>query len=189
MTDMTNATQRADYSVGQKILHWLIALAIMLDLFIAQKFSGMMTDVDRFESRSDHASLGTIVAILFVIRLYLRWRNGAPALPAEMPHWQKKLSHFAHWALYILIGTLIVTGISSAINANSVVTPFGLFAFGDGIGSGFIFYFFRGLHELATNLIIALIILHILGALYHLIIVRDGVTGRMLKFWKSDKAG
>ncbi|AMO72015.1 cytochrome b [Sphingorhabdus sp. M41] len=186
---MTYATQRADYSIGQKILHWLIALAIMLDLFIAQKFAGIMADSDRFESRSDHASLGTIVAILFVIRLYLRWRNGAPALPTDMALWQKKLSHYAHSALYILIGTLIVTGIGSAINANSVVSPFGLFALGDGSGSGFIFYFFRGLHELATNLIIALILLHILGALYHLIIVRDGVTGRMLQFWKSDKAG
>ncbi|MGJ8598262.1 cytochrome b, partial [Sulfitobacter sp.] len=182
----TDTHPRADYSIGQKVLHWLIAAAIMLDLYIAQKFSGIMTDADRFESRSDHASLGTIVAILFVIRLYLRWKNGAAALPAEMPLWQKWLSHFAHWALYFLIGMLIITGMAAAVNANSVVEPFGLFAFGDGAGNGLAFYPLRGLHELATNLIIGLIALHVVGALYHLVFVRDGVTGKMLKFWKSE---
>ncbi|MEP1143299.1 MAG: cytochrome b/b6 domain-containing protein [Henriciella sp.] len=184
---MANRAQRADYSIAQKVLHWLIALMIMADLFIAQKFSGIMTDADRFESRSDHATVGTIVAILFIIRLFLRWRNGAPALPTEMLGWQKHLAHFAHWALYFLIGFLIVSGIFSAINANSIVAPFGAFAFGDGNGEGAAFYLFRGFHELATKAIIALIVLHVIAALYHLIFVRDGVTLRMLKFWTSKK--
>ena len=184
---MGTQTDRADYSILQKVLHWLIALAIMIDLFVAQKFGGMMTNADRFESRSDHATLGTIVAVLFLVRVFLRWRNGAPTLPAEMPVWQKKLSHFEHWALYVLIGTLIMSGISSAINANSVVEPFGLFAYGDGAGLAAAFYLFRGIHEVATNLIIALIVAHIVGAVYHLIWVRDGVTDRMLKFWKSER--
>ena len=43
---------RADYAVTQKVLHWLMALLIMLDLIIAQKFGGEMADWDRFASRS-----------------------------------------------------------------------------------------------------------------------------------------
>lgn len=72
---MSATTKRADYAVGQKIVHWLMAVFIMLDLFVAQKFGGVMTDVDRFDSRNDHSSLGTIVAALFIIRLYLRWKT------------------------------------------------------------------------------------------------------------------
>ncbi len=185
---MAQDATRADFSVAQKVIHWLMALMIMADLVIAQKFGDVMTDADRFESRSDHATMGTIVAVLFVIRLYLRWKNGAPALPAEMADWQKLLAHVAHWALYILIGWLIVSGILTAMNANSVVAPFGLFAFGDGIGNLESFGFFRWFHDFATKAIIALIALHIVAALYHVIIVRDGVTGRMLTFWKSEKA-
>ena len=179
--------QRNDFTVVQKVVHWLMAIAIMLDLYIAQKFGGVMEELDRFESRNDHATLGTIVAVLFVLRLYLRWKHGAPPLPADMPGYQKLFAHAAHWLLYGLIGALIATGILSAINADSLVMPFGLFAYGDGVGVEDTFVYIRGFHELTTNLIIAMIGLHIVAALYHLIIVRDDVTGRMLKFWKSEK--
>jgi hypothetical protein len=40
----------ADYSVGRKVVHWLMA-AFMLDLVVAQKFGGLMTELNRFESR------------------------------------------------------------------------------------------------------------------------------------------
>ena len=75
----------------------------------------------------------------------------------------------------------------SAVNADSAVTPFGLFAYGDGAGAAATFLYIRGFQELTTNPIIGQIALHIIAALYHLIIVRDGVTGRMLNFWKSEK--
>lgn len=172
----------------QKVLHWLMALAIMFDLYVAQKLGGVMTDVDRFESRSDHATLGTIVTVLLLIRIYLRWKHGSPPLPDTMPNWQKLFAHLAHWGLYTLIAGLVTTGILSAMNASSVVAPFGLFSYGDGTGDAATFLFIRGFHEFATNAIIALIAVHIVAALYHSIFVRDGVTGAMLKFWKSERA-
>ncbi|MGD1934748.1 MAG: cytochrome b [Candidatus Phaeomarinobacter sp.] len=184
---MASDTQRADYAVTQKIVHWLMAILIMMDLFIAQKFGGVMADLDRFESRNDHTSIGTIVTVLFIMRIYLRWKHGTPPLPAEMPEWQKLLAHAAHWALYGLIATLIIFGILAAMNANTVIAPFGLFAFGDGTGAQALYDQFRWVHELATELIIATIALHVVAALYHLVIVRDGLTERMLTVWKSQK--
>ncbi|MEL7480437.1 MAG: cytochrome b/b6 domain-containing protein [Pseudomonadota bacterium] len=186
---MANTSSRSDFSVGQKILHWLIAIAIIMDLFIAQKFGGVMEDLDRFESRSDHASLGTIVAVLFAIRLYLRIKHGAPSLPNDLPVWQTRIAHIAHWALYGLIGLLIVSGIGSAMNANSIVSPFGLFAYGDGSGGGGIYDLIRAVHEFATKAIIALIILHVAAALYHLASKHRHLTLRMMMFWRSEKPG
>ena len=183
-----SASHRPDYTVAQKVLHWLMALAIMMDLVIAQKFGGVMEEWDRFESRSDHASVGTVVAVLFVLRLLLRLRYGAPPLPADMPAWQKPLAHLAHWALYLLIGALIVTGVAAALEANSVIAPFGLFALNGGVGDAASFQSLRGFHELATDAIIALILFHVVAALYHAIFVRDGVTRRMLRFWSSAKS-
>ncbi|GAB5489737.1 MAG: cytochrome b [Parasphingorhabdus sp.] len=175
----------SDYRVAQKVVHWLMAILIMLDLYIAQKFGGVMEDWDRFESRTDHASVGTIVTILFIIRIYLRWKHGAPPLPETMPRWQKWAAHFGHWGLYILIGCLIASGILSAINANSVIEPFGLFVLADGKGAEAGFLLFRQFHELVTDAIIALIGIHILAALYHLIFTSDRSTQRMLRFWSS----
>lgn len=181
---MSIAPHGVDFTVGQKVLHWLIAIAIIFDLFVAQKFGGVMADADRFESRSDHASLGTAVAILFALRLYLRFKHGAPALPTDLPAWQKQIAQIAHWALYALIGLLILSGIGAAINANSIVSPFGLFPYGDGTGNEAAFDFIRGVHEFATKAIIALIVLHILAALYHLASSHRSLTLRMMMFWR-----
>lgn len=184
---MTSSNAPPDYRVAQKVLHWLIGLAIMLDLFIAQKFGGVMEDWDRFESRSDHASLGTLVALFFAARLYLRLKHGAPPLPTDIPAWQVRLAHAAHWALYGLIGLLIVSGIAAAINADSAVSPLGLFAYGDGVGNADLFANIRTVHELATKAIIGLIVLHVMAALYHLVSKQHRhLTLRMVRFWRSE---
>ncbi len=182
-----SAAIKIDYQVSQKVVHWLMAILIMLDLYVAQKFGGFLEEADRIESRVDHSQLGTIVAVLFLIRIVLRIRYGAPPLPEAMPGWQKLAAHVAHWGLYVLIGTLIVSGMLSAMNADSVVAPFGLFAFGDGVGDEQGFLFFRNIHEFITDAIIALIVIHVLAALYHLFVARDGSTERMLRFWRSSK--
>jgi cytochrome b561 len=186
---MSIEQQVSDYRVAQKIVHWLMAIFIMLDLFIAQKFGRVMQEWDRFESRSDHATLGSVLTILFVIRMYLRWKHGAPPLPSMMPKWQKIAADIGHWGLYILIACLITSGILSAINANSVIAPFGQFDISDGTGLEMSFLFFRNSHEFFTDAIIGLITIHILAALYHAVISRDGTTGRMLRFWQTEKRG
>ena len=77
-----------DYLKSQKIIHWLMAVAIILDLIIAQKFGGEMELWDRLESRADHATINLNVTFLFILRLILRYRYGAPSLPSTKPKWQ-----------------------------------------------------------------------------------------------------
>ena len=177
---------KIDYSVGQKIVHWLMAVLITLDLFIAQKFGGVMEEVDRLDSRSDHGSMGTIVAILFVIRLFLRYRNGAPALPSTMPNWQAKAAGLAHFLLYFFIGCLILSGIATAVNATDPINLFGAFDITLGQSDGATFTFIRQFHEFATNAVITLVIIHVLAAFYHLFMTSDTTTQKMAKFWKSE---
>lgn len=173
----------SDYAITQKVLHWLMALLIMADLVVARRFGDELADWDRFASRSDHASVGMIVAVLLAIRLYFRWRYRAPALPETMPNWQQKLAYLAHWALYGLIGLLVVSGVIAAGAANSVIEPFGLFALNDGSSGNFADL--RQIHEAVIWAIMTLIAAHILAALVHLIWLRDNVTQSMLRFWRS----
>ena len=177
---------RVDYTIAQKVLHWLMAILIMLDLVVAQKFGDFLEVADRLESRSDHGSLGTIVAILFLTRLYLRFRYGAPPLPEAMPQWQVTVAKVAHWALYLLIGCLIVTGVVTAVNAADPILLFGQLDITIGQMNEETFDFLRQFHELTTEALIVLIGLHIVAALYHLIVIKDQVTQRMLKFWRSE---
>lgn len=176
----------ADYGVVQKIIHWLMAIAIMLDLFIAQKFGNPMEFADRLESRVDHASLGTIVTVFFIVRIALRVKYGAPPLPDVMPQWQQQLAHIAHLALYVLIGALLLTGVATAMNAANPIALFGQFDITLGQINENRFDAIRWFHDLATEAIIVLIGLHVIAALYHGLVKRDGTTGRMMKFWRAE---
>ena len=60
-----------DYLRAQKVIHWLMAIVIMLDLNVAQKFGGDMELWDRLESRVDHATAGLIVTFLSVSYTHL----------------------------------------------------------------------------------------------------------------------
>ena len=174
-----------DYTKSQKVVHWLMALLIMLDLVVAQKFGDVMEEWDRLASRSDHATLGTIMTILFVIRLLLRWRHGAPELPASMPGWQVKAARIGHSLLYFFSGFLILSGLVTAVNATDPIVLFGSLDITLGQSSSDTFAMLRPFHEFATNAVIALIVIHVLAALYHWLVARDDTTQRMLKIWSS----
>ena len=103
-----------------------MAIIIMLDLNIAQKFGGEMELLDRLESRVDHATAGMIVTFLFILRILLRYRYGAPSLPNNAL-WQTYLAKIGHFGLYFLMGLLIVSGITTANFTNDPIVVFGLF--------------------------------------------------------------
>ena len=162
-----------DYFKTQKIIHWLMAIMIMLDLNVAQKFGG------------DHATAGLIVTFLFILRMILRYRYGAPELPATMPKWQVISAKAGHYGLYILMAGLIITGIISASFASDTIMIFGSYDLAFFTHNENLFSIIRNVHEFCTNAIIALIIIHILAALYHHFVVKDQTTLNMTKFWTS----
>lgn len=177
---------KIDYTKTQKIIHWLMAIIIMLDLNVAQKFSGNMELWDRLESRSDHATAGMIVTFLFLLRIVLRYLYGAPKLPSRMPTWQVYSAKLGHYSLYFLMAGLIITGIAMASFASDPIVVFGFdLAFASHNQSTF--FTIRGFHEFCTNAIIALIAIHIFAALYHQFFAKDDTTMSMLKFWTTKK--
>jgi cytochrome b561 len=174
-----------DYKIIQKTIHWLMAFAIMLDLNVAQKFGGEMELWDRLESRADHATMGLIITFLFLLRIFLRYRYGAPSLPSSMPKWQVTAAQIGHYGLYFLMGALMLTGIISANFASDPIMVFSSYDLAFANHNDDLFLIVRGIHEFCTNAIIALIAVHILAALYHHFIVKDVTTINMLKFWKG----
>ena len=174
-----------DYKVIQKVIHWLMAIMICLDLFIAQKFGGWMQGWDRLESRVDHSSMGAIITVLFILRIAFRVRYGAASLPQGMSNWQVRSAKAAHFAFYFFIGLMICSGIATAVNAASPIPLFGQFDITIGRSDEGFLQLIRPIHEFATNAVIVLIVLHIVAAIYHHFIAKDGSTVRMLKFWNS----
>ena len=176
-----------DYLKSQKIIHWLMAIAIMIDLNVAQKFGGEMQLWDRLESRADHATMGLIITFLLVLRIILRSRYGAPSLPNSMSKWQIIAAQAGHYGLYILMGTLVMTGIISAIYASDPILVFNSYDLAFANHNDNAFRIVRGIHEFCTNAIIALIFIHILAAIYHHFVLKDSTTSNMSKFWTTKR--
>ena len=136
-----------DYLKSQKIIHWLMATAIMIDLNVAQKFGGEMEVLDRLESRADHATMGLIITFLLVLRIILRFRYGAPSLPKSMSKWQIIAAQVGHYGLYILMGALVMTGIISATYASAPILVFNSYDLAFANHNDNAFRIVRGTHE------------------------------------------
>ena len=96
-----------------------------------------------------------------------------------------KAARLGHGLLYFSIGFLIVSGLTTASNAASPIALFGRFDITIGQADETTFDFIRQFHEFTTQVVIALIVLHVLAALYHQFVAKDDTTRRMLRFWKS----
>ena len=180
-------SETVDFTKGQKVVHWLMALLILVDLTVAQQFGGDMELADRLQTREGHAAIGTIILTLFVIRIVLRLRNGAPAFGTLMSAWQKVLASLTHGGFYLLVAVVLVTGALSAGNAPEALSLFGQvdITFADNASEDQ-FQQVRSYHETATKLLIGLIILHVAAALFHVFVLKDGRVKRMLKFWSRE---
>jgi cytochrome b561 len=136
-----------------------------------------------------HKPLGIVILILALIRLVVRLRYGAPALPVDLPEPMKLAAYLSHYALYALMIAMPLIGwaMLSAAKYPVVLWP--------GVWLPPILPLNPGLHTLLWNahfylafLFFALILMHLAAALFHALIRRDGVFDSMGPLLKHDEA-
>ncbi|PQO24394.1 cytochrome B [Rhodobacteraceae bacterium WD3A24] len=152
------------YSRAQIGLHWIVFLLVAVQFL----FNGAIVEawadfVETAESAFDpfaaaHVFGGLLVLALVLWRLVLRARRGAPPPPAQEPRVLRMAAHAAHWSLYALLILMPVTGALAWFGALEQAA---------------------GLHSVLRFALLALIALHILAALYHQFLLRDGLMARM----------
>ena len=176
------AAAKTKYDTVAMGLHWLIAalLIFMLifgeDLMEAGEGGGSLAP-------SVHVSIGSAILALTVLRLVWRLANPPPAYPAGMARWEQMASKAVQVLFYMLLIDIPLTGwlamprFLSEEAAMTGITIFGAFPVPGAPSLGLPM---RGIHELMSNLGIALLTLHVLAALKHHFINRDDVVRRML---------
>jgi cytochrome b561 len=117
--------------------------------------------------------------VLIVLRLGWRLAHRPPALPAFLPDWQRIAAAWSHRALY---ACMIVMPLSGYIASN--FSKYGVVFFGAslkpwGIESKPVYAFFNGVHVATAWIFAGLIVVHVLGALRHVLLQRDGTFRRM----------
>ena len=98
-----------------------------------------------------------------------------------MPSWQQKLSHATHIALYVLFFATPLAGWGYSSAAGFQVVLYGLLPLPDWVPvSKELADTLKGIHKLCSFALAALVLLHVLAALKHQWVDRDGLLGRMM---------
>jgi len=177
-------------------LHWLIALLIFV-LFPLGWLMDDLTGVQKFQAFNFHKSLGLSVLALTILRAVWRLFNPAPALPATMPERQQKAAYAAHALLYVTIFLITLTGwaMISASDKPSVffqLTRIPLLPWLSDLPAGdkkAYHEFFQGAHSVLGYVLLVLLALHLAGALYHGIFLKDGLLTTMTPRFRKRPAG
>ena len=162
-----------------RALHWLIALGIFYLLYLGISQSGMPSGDERTAIRATHASWALIVLALMTARIAWRLFNETPAHPAGLPAWQRVSATVVHWAIYIAVFVQLVSGaMTVATNGNGLpffggVIPVPVAADRDA------HHFWEEIHEPAWYALVALLGIHVLGALYNHFGRKNDVLRRM----------
>ncbi|AXK39353.1 cytochrome b [Crenobacter cavernae] len=162
------------------VLHWLMALLIISAFFLGLTVADMPLSPTKFKWIGWHKWLGVTVLGLLALRLLLRALLSAPALPESMSSHTKALAKLGHAALYALMLAVPLTGwlMSSAygfpvVYLKLVALP-DLVAKNKELGDAL-----REVHVLLNWILAAAVAGHVLAALKHQLVDRDGLLARM----------
>ena len=153
------------FTLPQILLHWIVALLVLLQ-FLNEDAIGRALRAMRRDAAapgllaSAHVYVGIAILALALWRLALRATRGAPPPPPDEPRILRLTAAATHALLYLLLLALPVTG---------------LLAWYGGLHDA------AELHETMKPVLLAVVALHVAGALYQAAVQRSGVVTRMLR--------
>jgi cytochrome b561 len=164
-------------------LHWILAALIIGNLCFGLYMVGLPLSPQKLKYLSWHKWVGVTVLILSAARILWRLTHPAPALPASMQPWEKRLANASHALLYVLFFAAPITGwlFSSAAGIQTVY--FKVLPIPDLLEKNKeLAAILKVTHRWINYTMAAVIVLHAAAALKHHFVDRDDVLTRMLPF-------
>lgn len=145
---------RSNYGIVSLALHWIVVFGIVGQWALAES--------DRVPL---HQSIGMAILALALFRLAWRALNPKPAWPADMKPYEISLARVVHVAFYALLFALPLSGWALASTEDEPLRIFGWFDLPRVIvGSE---ESLEEVHEVLFNVLVALAVLHVIGAFKH----------------------
>jgi cytochrome b561 len=172
------ATRDPQYDSVTIALHWATTGLVGLLWTIGQTIDFAPSGALRVDYRSLHMLLGVTLIGVFVARVVWRLRRGR-RLPGAGGALMELAARLTHWALYLLVPAALALGLANVwVRGDVIFNLFAVTAF-DPTNKAL-----RALigdwHALAANAILIVAGVHAAAALFHHLILRDGVLRRML---------
>ncbi|MGS0673543.1 cytochrome b [Shewanella sp. 0m-4] len=171
------------YGLVAILIHWLSAIAV-IGLFAVGFW---MVDLTYYSSWYQtaphlHKSIGLLLLLLTLIRLVWRYFSVKPAELTTHKPWEKRAAHLAHNALYLLMLLIMLSGyLISTADGRGIwifdwleVPSFGELISKQADIAG-------AIHQYLAYGLIALVVIHAIGAFKHHYIDKDKTLSRMIK--------
>lgn len=164
------------YRPLQVSLHWLTFLLITAAFVVGKNMSRIANDdAGKIAPLAIHMTIGVLILLAVIIRI-AALRKFPP--PAPISTGNAALDVFAkltHGALYLFTLLMALSGISLSLQAGIGKALLG----GGALPADFLDFTARALHGFIAPALFALIVLHIVGALYHQLVLKDELMDRM----------
>lgn len=166
------------YSSKQRWIHWssmilVITVIMLLVLKVTMAYViGGMTMVYLL-----HKSLGIMVFIFTIWRIIVIYRQGAPDVLSKDEKLARILAKSTQGFIYIL---LLVAPLSGYLMSGRDLNVFGLISVPAIAMPNSTHQMFHSMHLISAYILAILVIIHILGALYHYFWLKDKVLQSML---------
>lgn len=180
-----HAAQPKRYSTVAIVLHWLLALVILVMFGVGIYMTELPFSPQRLKLYNWHKWAGVTFLALTALRLLWRVTHRPPALPVAitrtMPGWQHRVYHATHHLLYLLFFAVPLVGWAYSSAAGFPIVWFGQLPLPDLLPvNKELAELIKPVHKLLALALIALAGLHIAAAIKHQLVNRDGLLGRMV---------
>jgi len=166
------------YTKPQIGLHNLMALLI-IGLYL---FGLALESFDK-SVRPDYINIhklgGLAVIALLAIRFASRLITPPPAMPATMGPLFVKLAHLGHYALYVLMAVVPLSGVFMSLYAGRGLNLYFMQVASPLVENKPLAHTLHEVHEVGANVLAALVVGHVLFALYHQFVLKDDLLYRL----------
>src|SRR5450830_1151522 len=170
------------YTKPAILLHWLVALLIIAAFALGLTMVNIpgLTPT-KLKYFSWHKWLGITILGIACLRLLWRLSHPAPSYPLQMPRWQQTSAHALHLLLYFLIFAIPVSGYLYSLSAGVPVVYLGIVPLPVLLAPNpELKPLLKLIHYTLNMILLGSVIVHVLAALKHHFIDRDGVLKRIL---------
>jgi cytochrome b561 len=178
----------AAYGSVAVVLHWLLAALIVAAFFIGLSMVDLPLSPRRLRLYNWHKWIGIGVLMLSAARLLWRATGHAPPpLPAHTPPWQQQAYRGTHLVFYALFFAVPLLGWAYTSAVGVPVVWLGWLPLPDFVPRDKPFgeEVLQPLHQVASYLLAAIVVVHSAAALKHHFVDRDHLLVRMWPWWPS----
>jgi cytochrome b561 len=168
----------AKYHPVHVAIHWFIVFA-MAQLLLRGAL--IMVNVpnsspEKISALRAHMFAGSLVLVLMILRVVLVKSTHLPHSAKGPTPLLTRVKKIVHPLLYVSIFVQALAGLGMAYQAD---LPSVIFLHQGALPASFWIYPLRTVHYVNSRILMGLIALHLSGALYHTLVLRDGLLRRM----------